>query len=185
MRKFLWGYALQTYPSSNCHLLPMAQHMTNSTAGHTEQRGGDCMTGTFVCYLWDPVSQEKTQNCGCVQIKFWSFWPNGKMCLLVTAKLEYDDLHLETFVSFYHMMLLAWQQLHKQITIVKINLFQFIRLYVSWKPPRFLSFPFALSSFLSSPFKLTRIKLKCAYALSICGCAFQVPSALLPFFPAT
>lgn len=28
------------------------------------------------------------------------FDPMENVCLLVTAKLEYDDLHLETFVSF-------------------------------------------------------------------------------------
>lgn len=163
MRKFLWGYALQTYPGSNCHLLPMAQQMTNSTAGRAEHRAVTAWWGLFTCYLWDSFLRGKnTELYFRVQIKFWVLDPVENVCLLVAAELEYDDLHLETFVSFiiWCYWPTAWlhnNHIKKLIFSSSSDCMSFWTPFLPFLFPSCLSFP-AVTLYINC-----RIKLQCLH----------------------
>lgn len=64
-------------------------------------QSGDFTGGPFTCYLWDSFSRGKTRSCILSANKnLGPFDPMENVCLPVAAWLEYDDLRLETFVSF-------------------------------------------------------------------------------------
>lgn len=87
------------YPSSNCHLLPMAQKMTSSTTGRAEHSAVISRRGPFTCYLWDRSSRGKnTELYFCVQIKFGVLLTQWKMCVC-------------WWLPSWNMMIYTWKHL--------------------------------------------------------------------------
>lgn len=108
VRKFLWGYALQTYPGSNCHLLPMAQQMTNSTAGRWAQ-GGDCVMGAVhVLPMGQFLKGKKHRTVFSCANKILGPWPSGKCVSAGGCWVGIWWFTLGNICVIYHMMLLAY-----------------------------------------------------------------------------
>lgn len=101
----VWGSSFEVMPYRRIQAVTVTSFLWHNKwltqPQGAEHRAVTAWWGPFTCYLWDSFSRGKnTELYFRVQIKFWVLDPVENVCLLVAAELEYDDLHLETFVSF-------------------------------------------------------------------------------------